>query len=151
MIFVSRECSMTTISTLIPEDVARFIIEKIDSVAQMEALLLLRENPQQQWDVTAVAKRLYIDHEQAGKVLARLAEEELLVAEPSQSFAYRYQPGSLVLSQMVNRVGGNLFETTGSRDESDPFETEEQSSRIRRRVQIQKGLTWLRCFMRFAP
>ena len=52
----------------------------------------------------AVAKRLYIDHEQAGKVLARLAEEELVVAEPSQSFAYRYQPGSLVLSQMVNRV-----------------------------------------------
>jgi hypothetical protein len=104
MIFVSRECSMTTISTLIPEDVAQFIIEKIDSVAQMEALLLLRENPQQQWDVTAVAKRLYIDHEQAGKVLARLAEEELVVAEPSQSFAYRYQPGSLVLSQMVNRV-----------------------------------------------
>jgi len=36
--------------------------------------------------------------------LARLAEEELVVAEPSQPFAYRYQPGSLVLSQMVNRV-----------------------------------------------
>ena len=51
MIFVSRECLMTTISTLIPEDVAQFIIEKIDSVAQMEALLMLRENPQQQWDV----------------------------------------------------------------------------------------------------
>jgi hypothetical protein len=61
-------------STLIPEDVAQFIIEKIDSVAQLEALLLLRDNPQQQWDVAAVAKRLYIDDEQAGKVLARLRE-----------------------------------------------------------------------------
>ena len=40
----------------------------------MEALLLLRENPQQQWDVAAVAKRLYIDDEQASKVLARLRE-----------------------------------------------------------------------------
>jgi hypothetical protein len=70
----------------------------------MEALLLLRENPQQQWHVAAVAKRLYIDDEQAGKVLARLREEELLVAEPSQSIEYRYQPGSLVLSQIVDRV-----------------------------------------------
>ncbi len=63
---------MATSSTLIPEDVAQFIIEKIDSVAQLEGLLLLRDNPQQQWDVAAVAKRLYIDDEQAGKVLARL-------------------------------------------------------------------------------
>jgi len=36
---------MATSSTRIPEDVAQFIIEKIDSVAQMGALLLLRENP----------------------------------------------------------------------------------------------------------
>jgi len=68
---------MTTISTLIPEDVAQFIIEKIDSVAQLEALLLLRDNPQQQWDIAAVAKRLYIDDEQADKVLARLREASL--------------------------------------------------------------------------
>jgi hypothetical protein len=65
---------MATSSTLIPEDVAQFIIEKIDSVAQLEALLLLRDNPQQQWDVAAVAKRLYIDDERASKVLARLRE-----------------------------------------------------------------------------
>ena len=36
---------MATSFTLIPEDVAQFIIEKIDFVAQMGALLLLRENP----------------------------------------------------------------------------------------------------------
>ena len=95
---------MATSSTRIPEDVAQFIIEKIDSVAQLEALLLLRDNPQQQWDVAAVAKRLYIDDEQAGKVLARLREEELLVPESGQSLAYRYEPGSPVLSQMVDRV-----------------------------------------------
>ena len=74
MMSVRESVSMATSSTLIPEDVAQFIIEKIDSVAQLEALLLLRDNPQQQWDVAAVAKRLYIDDEQAGKVLARLRE-----------------------------------------------------------------------------
>ena len=68
---------MATSSTRIPEDVAQFIIEKIDSVAQLEALLLLRDSPQQQWDIAAVAKRLYIDDEQADKVLARLREASL--------------------------------------------------------------------------
>jgi len=68
---------MATSFTLIPEDVAQFIIEKIDSVAQLKALLLLRDNPQQQWDIAAVAKRLYIDDEQADKVLARLREASL--------------------------------------------------------------------------
>lgn len=68
---------MATSSTRIPEDVAQFIIEKIDSVAQLEALLLLRDNPQQQWDIAAVAKRLYIDDQQADKVLARLREASL--------------------------------------------------------------------------
>ena len=51
----------------------------------------------------AVAKRLYIDDEQAGKVLARLREKELLVPS-GQSLAYRYEPGSPVLRQMVDRV-----------------------------------------------
>jgi hypothetical protein len=95
---------MRTSSTLIPEDVAQFIIEKIDSVAQMEALLLLRDNAEQQWNAADVAKRLYIDDEQAGKVLARLQEEKLLVLEPSKPFFYRYHPGSPALSEIVDRV-----------------------------------------------
>jgi hypothetical protein len=95
---------MPTSSTLIPEDVAQFIIEKIDSVAQMEALLLLRDNAEQQWNAADVAKRLYIDDEQAGKVLARLQEEKLLVSEPSEPFFYRYNPGSPALSEIVDRV-----------------------------------------------
>jgi hypothetical protein len=95
---------MTASSTLIPDDVARFIIEKIDSVAQIEALLLLRDNSQQQWDVAAVAKRLYIDDEQASAVLTRLRDEQLVVTDSDQSPAYRYKPRSLTLSQMVDRV-----------------------------------------------
>jgi hypothetical protein len=95
---------MAASSTLIPEDVARFITENIDSVAQIEALLLLRGNCQQQWDVTGVAKRLYIDDEQAAEILARLEEKQLLASEQGERLFYRYQPGSAVLRQMIDRV-----------------------------------------------
>ncbi|HEY7217508.1 MAG TPA: hypothetical protein VH985_03875, partial [Candidatus Binatia bacterium] len=64
---------------LIPDDIKQLILDKIDSVAQMEALLLLRNNPELGWDVAAVAKRLYIDEGQAGKTLVRLLEEKLVI------------------------------------------------------------------------
>ena len=95
---------MAASSTLIPEDVARFITENIDSVAQIEALLLLRGNCQQQWDVTGIAKRLYIDDEQAAEILARLEEKQLLASEQGERLFYRYQPDSAVLRQMIDRV-----------------------------------------------
>jgi hypothetical protein len=45
----------------IPADITEFIIEKIDSVAQLEALLLLRNSPEEKWSVHVLSKRLYID------------------------------------------------------------------------------------------
>ena len=91
-------------SDLIPDAIRQFILDKIDSVAQMEALLLLRANAEQDWDAAAVAKRLYIDENQAGKTLARLLEEKLALAQPGEPAQYRYQPSSPELKQMVDRV-----------------------------------------------
>lgn len=44
----------------IPEDVRRFILTSIISVPYLEALLLLRNAPNQWWESATVAQRLYI-------------------------------------------------------------------------------------------
>jgi len=44
---------------LVPGEVKAFIGQHIDSVTQLEALLLLRAEARQAWDVSMVAKRLY--------------------------------------------------------------------------------------------
>ena len=44
---------------LVPDDLRDFILRHIDSVAQLEALLLLRASPDEDWDVGKTAKRLY--------------------------------------------------------------------------------------------
>jgi hypothetical protein len=49
---------------LIPHDVRQFILESIESVAYLEALLLLRSDRKGQWSCEAVANRLYIDQKQ---------------------------------------------------------------------------------------
>lgn len=88
----------------IPDDVRRFILMSIDSVAQMEALLLLREKPQVEWDTTTVAKRLYISEPETSDVLARLCAQGLLYTNGSEPACYQYHPHSSELEQIVNQV-----------------------------------------------
>ena len=47
-------------SVAIPDDLRRFILISIVSVPHLEALLLLRATPHQEWDGQAVSRRLYI-------------------------------------------------------------------------------------------
>lgn len=89
---------------VIPEDIKQFILDKISSVAQLEGLLLLRSNPQTDWDVESVAKRLYISQSQASEVLEHLFARRLLAADQGVSSWYRFQPETEDLRLMVDRV-----------------------------------------------
>ena len=72
---------------LVPIDVRDFIQRYIDSVAQLEALLLLRANPGEVWDVGRVAKRLYAPEQEIADALARLCADEFLKCD---DLLYRY-------------------------------------------------------------
>ena len=85
----------------IPADLRDFILRFIDSVAHLEALLLLRASPQTAWEAPAVAARLYTNAEQAGEVLAQLCNERLLVCENGQ---YRYHGQSPEHGAMIDRL-----------------------------------------------
>ena len=92
------------IEGLIPDDIRQFILTSIDSIAQLEALLLLRASPQEKWGVSAVAKRLYITEQETNSLLANLCEQGLVSASGPESGEYVYQPQSTHLAQMVDRV-----------------------------------------------
>ena len=88
----------------IPDDVRQFILDKIDSVTQLEALLLLRANPSDDWDAAVVAKRLYVDEAHARTALSRSLEEKLLAISTTEPRRYRYQPEASELGRMMDRV-----------------------------------------------
>ena len=88
----------------IPDDIARFVIEKIDSVAQLEALLLLRGNREKEWSVQALAARLYIGEEQTAHLLLGLNTQGFVAAKPAEPQVFRYQPVSAELDQGLARV-----------------------------------------------
>jgi hypothetical protein len=88
---------------LIPADVRDFILRHIDSVAQIEALLLLRGNPQDTWNVQYIAQRLYTTEQELAEVLARLCEDGLLSCSGD---TYRYDGATPELRDIVDRLAG---------------------------------------------
>jgi hypothetical protein len=72
----------------IPDEVRNFIQMHIDSVAQLEALLLLRANSTEEWDAARTARRLYSREQEIADVLARLCAEGLLTCKDG---VYRYE------------------------------------------------------------
>jgi hypothetical protein len=88
----------------IPDDVAQFILDKIDSIAQVEALLILRVDSNEDWDADRLAKRLYISNEQTAELMARLYRDGFLLAGAGEPPIYRYGPSSNELRQLVDRL-----------------------------------------------
>ena len=101
---IRRKIGYVMVHGLIPDEIKEFILRTVDSVAQLEALLLLRANPELKWTADAVAGRLYIRAEEAVPWLERLCAASFLVSTGERPPLYHYQPCSAELGQMVDRL-----------------------------------------------
>lgn len=62
----------------VPDTIREFIIKRIDSIAQIEALLLIRSSSQGDWSAAQIAARLYVSEAEAADALDRLCVADLL-------------------------------------------------------------------------
>ena len=84
--------------------VDEFILEKIDSVAHLEALLLLWNSRPKQWSPEEMASRLYVDTKIARELLADLQRSDLIVAVSSSNESYCYETRSEEGDQLIGLV-----------------------------------------------
>lgn len=77
------------------EEVYRFILNQIDSVPQMEALLLLWENRPKQWSENEIAARLYVGVDVVRNIMQELLRRRLIAAstDSPKLFWYETKPG----------------------------------------------------------
>jgi Mn-dependent DtxR family transcriptional regulator len=75
---------------IIPADVRDFIIRHIHSIAQLEALLLLRGSPEKNWQANDIARRLYISEQETAEAVRQLCKDKFLRFSDG---AYHYEPG----------------------------------------------------------
>jgi hypothetical protein len=85
----------------IPDDLRDFILGHMESIAHLEALLLLRRESDVTWHEDSVSQRLYISPQAASDVLRRLAADGFLNSDEGM---YRYQCRTEELRSMVDRL-----------------------------------------------
>jgi hypothetical protein len=86
----------------ISQEVKALIAERIDSVVQLEVLLLLHGAPQKEWTAAAVAQELRIEGSWAEDQLNELTNRGLLAQVGHTPPAYRYSPRTADLATAVD-------------------------------------------------
>jgi hypothetical protein len=88
---------------LIPPDVREFVLDKIESIAHLEALLLLLHQTDEPWTVSRVAAHLYVGEGQAKAVLDQLCDQRLLDCRDGVYWFNASPPGQ---RDIVERLAG---------------------------------------------
>ncbi|MEO6056403.1 MAG: hypothetical protein ABIQ49_06145 [Gemmatimonadales bacterium] len=88
--------------TGLPDDVARFLHQHIDSVEQLEVLLLVRFSPGRSWSPEDMARELYSHPTSIAQRFQSLLGRGLL--RESAAGHYQYAPRSADLDRLVARL-----------------------------------------------
>lgn len=89
-------------------DLRRFILTSIPSVPYLEAVLLLRAEPDSSWDAGQLARRLYVPERNAVELIALLRESGVTAGEGG---TVRYAPGpelADLLDQLAHAYAADL-------------------------------------------
>lgn len=92
----------------IADDVRRFILTSVPSVPYLEAILLLRTDPDVAWDVPRTAARLYVAEREAAEVLTALAAAGIAGIARGESHdetaLFRYAPATDELRERLDAL-----------------------------------------------
>ena len=131
------------VEDVIPLAVQQFLLTRIDSIAQLEALLLLYSDPSQTWDCAEISRRLYIDETICTEILKGLTRQRLLVKADAR---YRFHCDPPELESTV-RLVRDIHQTPHSRDENF-IHNKPNRQNSRTRSKSPRRNDWPRSFMR---
>lgn len=83
---------------VVPDSVRKLIAERIDSIPELEAILLLRQHRGQSWSAEEAGQRLYLSSTVASHVLHLLTERGFLARSLQR---YQYAPETPELEATV--------------------------------------------------
>ena len=90
---------------VVPLDVQEFVVERIGSIAQLEALLMMRNAPDTWWPSASMAERLYVSERACRAELDALKGQGLLLGRQDDiGWCYRYSPSTGELREFVDRL-----------------------------------------------
>jgi hypothetical protein len=96
----------------IPAELREFIANCIDTVGQLEALLLLRSNPQQGWTAQPLGARLYVSEIEATDILAHLVIQGFVTEQDASYYYDREGPQVAVIDRLAEAYARQLIPIT---------------------------------------
>ena len=84
--------------------VDRFILEQIDSVPHLEALLLLFNSQPKAWSTDEMAKSLYVRNDVASKILDGLVQRNLIAVSPDKLDLFFYDAEDQAENELLQAV-----------------------------------------------
>jgi hypothetical protein len=91
-------------SDLIPEKLKRFLTNYIDSIAELEAMLFLRQYPNRSWSCRLVAEWIYLSEEDTASLLAKLTKKGLITADEMSPASFQYKPHNQEVAQLLDQL-----------------------------------------------
>jgi len=91
-------------SPVTEEKVYNFILDEIETVPHLEALLLLWNSRPQPWTVENLAKRLYVSSEIVQVLLDDLVRRGLIACVQGTPDGYRYESSSIAQDQLLSTL-----------------------------------------------
>lgn len=84
--------------------VEQFLLDSIDTVPHLEALLLMFQSPATAWSVAELAARIYVSDKQATAILEDLTRRLLIVRVEQSPPAYQYVARSQAQKELIDQV-----------------------------------------------
>jgi hypothetical protein len=93
-----------------PLELTQFLEHHIESVPQIEALLLLRQDSQRQWQAAELGKALYIPEDMAISLLADFVRRGFAILAPPPGARYSYQTRDSETDRLIGQLASAYHE-----------------------------------------
>lgn len=88
----------------IDPQVEQFLLDSIDTVPHLEALLLIFQSPAIVWTIADLAARIYVNEKQATGILEDLARRSLIARVEQAPANYQYLARSQAQTELLHKV-----------------------------------------------
>jgi DNA-binding MarR family transcriptional regulator len=86
-----------------PVALKQFLAQHVESLAQLEALLLLHREPQRRWSPADLARALYISADMCAGIIADLERRRLVVRGPDDDL-YQFHAADPETARLVDQL-----------------------------------------------
>jgi hypothetical protein len=91
-------------ATDFPAEIEQFIAQHIESLAQLELLLMMRREPGRAWSCYDLARQLYVAPDVCLGILADLERRGFVHRDSSDDNLYSYRGGSAEIDRLIDQL-----------------------------------------------